>query len=75
MLYFFRTVKGPFSHPQRVPDALIKMKDRATTEDYENGDLAKADPFKEFIHQLRNNNSADFVGLKRRIINGRSVLM
>lgn len=68
-------MKGPFSHPQSIPNELIKMEDCATNEDYEIGDLIKADPCKEFINQFRNNSTVEFVKLKKRIINGRSVHM
>lgn len=73
--HIFRTVKGPFSQPQEIPDELFQMKDCATNEDYENGELIKADPCKEFINQIRNNSSAEFLELKMRIVNGRSIHM
>lgn len=71
-----RKVRGPFSQPQRIPDDFNKIKSCATDEDYcQSGALYKADPHKEFINQMRNNSSAEFAELKRRIVNGRSVHM
>lgn len=68
-------MKGPFSHPERIPDGLAKMNDCATIEDYESGELKIADPYKEFMNQFRNDTSVEFVELKRRIVNGRSIHM
>lgn len=75
LAFDFREIRGPFNHPTRVPDELIKVKRCATEKDYENNALSKADPFKEFLDQYRNDEVAEFVELKRRIVNGRSILM